>query len=436
MFEAVRCLGNESSLFDCDLSPWGVEGCHQEDILAVLCADDQQLLRNFTIISTESRDLQLTDQISNFLGIPSRSSLSQVVPYFTLADLSLRFCLSSRFDVAEASLLCRHLGFQCGAPDFTSSVRTENSVSVFAALSLSCPSEAGSDLLSGCQYHLEPDCSHQARLLCYSSCPPGLSLSASTTSLHSQTWQIELRDNVTSSGLEIYLDTVNILNQVSPGSRVSVATTLITDHSQAEAEVEVEVGRERRKRRQRRKCLRRLMVSVCDCLPWQQNSDHLQPVCAGQISLNCSQSVSRLWWSVGGDCSTAVQLTVQLLRVQVEEGEVCGDCGDTGHGSSLTYHLTGSHLTDTKSPNTLTIIKDQPASRTYIRIKDQSWISLAGIFGGLWSLLTGISVLSILELFYWAISHLSTSHNQRKGVKDSRLLYLKTFPSKAIVLLS
>ena len=127
MFEAVRCLGNETSLFDCDLSPWGVEGCHQEDILSVLCSDDQQLLRNFTITSTESQDIKLTEKISHFLGIPSRSSPSQVVPNFKFANRSLGFCLSSRFDVTEASQLCRHLGYQCGAPDFTSSVRTQNS---------------------------------------------------------------------------------------------------------------------------------------------------------------------------------------------------------------------------------------------------------------------------------------------------------------------
>ena len=129
MFEAVRCLGNETSVFDCDLSPWGVEGCHPDDILAVLCTDDQQLVRNFTISSTENQDLKLTDKISSFLGIPRRSwsSPTQVVPYFNVANLSLRFCLSSRFDVTEASMLCRHLGFQCGAPDFTNSGRSETS---------------------------------------------------------------------------------------------------------------------------------------------------------------------------------------------------------------------------------------------------------------------------------------------------------------------
>ena len=131
VFEAVRCLGNESSVFDCDLSPWGVEGCHQDDILAVLCSDDRQLLRNFTVSSTESQDLRLTDKISNFLGIAntgaSWSSPSRIVPHFNIANLSLSFCLTSRFAVTEASLLCRHLGFQCGAPDFSSSGRTENS---------------------------------------------------------------------------------------------------------------------------------------------------------------------------------------------------------------------------------------------------------------------------------------------------------------------
>ena len=306
-------------------------------------------------------------------------------------------------------------------------------VAVSLSVSLSCPSQT--DLLSSCETHLEPDCPHQAHLHCYSSCPPGLSVSASTTSLHSQTWQIHLTDSGSSSGLEIYLDSVNILNQVSPGSRVSVATTLITDDTEAEEEM-VEVGR-----RDSRACLRRLMLSVCGCLTWQHNYRLIQPVCAGQINLNCSQSVSRLWWSVGADCSSATQLTAKILRVQVEEREVCGDSGHTGtgQGPSLTYHLTCSHHTDTgpRSPTTLTIIKDHQASRTFVRVKHQSWISLAATFGGLWSLLTGISVLSILELFYWAISHLSTSHNERKGFTDNRLLFLKTLniPQTKLVLL-
>ena len=291
---------------------------------------------------------------------------------------------------------------------------------MLVAVSLSCPSQPQSDL-SSCQSHLQPDCPHLARLHCYSSCPAGLSVSASTTSLHSQTWQIDLADSVSSSGLEVYLDSVNILNQVSPGSRVSVATTIITDDTETEEEKVVEVvGRDSMK------CLRRLMESVCGCLAWQHNYRQLQPTCTGQINLNCSSTVSRLWWSVGADCSSAVQLSAKILRVQVEEGEVCGDCG-TGRGTSLTYQLTCSHQNDTRSPSSLTIIKDHQASRTFVRIKHQSWISLIATFGGLWSLLTGISVLSILELFYWAISHLSTSQNERKGFTDSRLLLTKTF---------
>ena len=292
---------------------------------------------------------------------------------------------------------------------------------------LSCPGDGArtqSDLLSSCQTHLETECLHQVRLQCFSSCPPGLSLSASTASLHSQTWQVDFRDNLSSS-LEVYLDTVNILNQVSPGSRVRVASTLVTDDT--ETEVETEVGRRRRRSSE---YLRRLMVSVCGCLAWQHNYRQLQPSCVGQINTNCSQSVSRTWWSLGADretdCTTVVQLVARLLRVRLDHQEVChqGDQGDQGdQGTSLTYHLTPacSHHTGSGAPTTLTIIKDHQASRTYIRVSHQSWLSLAATFGGLWSLLTGISVLSVLELAYWAISHLSTSNNHRNGFTDNRL---------------
>ena len=266
---------------------------------------------------------------------------------------------------------------------------------------LSCPPQ------SSCHYALLADCPHRARLLCYSSCPAGLSLSLSPPA---QTWQVELRENV-SSGLELYLGEVNILHQVSPGSLVRVASTLIAEDSEAVPGGEGEAGRDRTA------CLRRLMVAVCGCLAWQHNYHLLQPSCSGQISSNCSQSVSRLWGSVGGDCSTAVHLTTQLLRVQLEEEQLCGDCGA---GDTLSYHIT--QATDSRSPNSLTIIKDHQASSTFIRLRPQSWISLAATFGGLWSLLTGISVLSILEFLYWAISNLST-HNQRQGFRDSRVVF-------------
>ena len=163
-------------------------------------------------------------------------------------------------------------------------------------------------------------------------------------------------------------------------------------------------------------CLRRLMVAVCGCLAWHLNSRLLQPSCAGQLSTNCSQSVGRLWRAGGEDCTTVLPLSSNMFRLQLGQ-QLCADCGG---GDRLSYQIT--QHSGTGSPSSLTIIKDHLASSTFVRVKPQSWISLAATFGGLWSLLTGISVLSLLELFYWAIANLS-SHNQRKGFRDSRVLF-------------
>ena len=235
----------------------------------------------------------------------------------------------------------------------------------------SCPLE------SRCEYDLAASCLHTARLLCYSSCPPALSLSLSPPA---QTWQLELRENVSSS-LELYLDSVNILNRVSPGSRVRVATTIIAEEGEEKEEAD----------RDRTVCLRRLLAAVCGCLAWHHNYRLLQPNCVGQVSSDCSQSVSELWWSVGGDCVTAVQLATQILRVQLEEGQICGECEG---GDSLTYHITQD--SGSSSPNTLTIIKDHQASSTFIRVKHQSWLSLAATFGGLWYIKENFRISNIL----------------------------------------
>ena len=51
VFEAVDCLGGEESIFDCDLAPWGVEGCEGGDILTILCAEE--LVEGISIIDEE-----------------------------------------------------------------------------------------------------------------------------------------------------------------------------------------------------------------------------------------------------------------------------------------------------------------------------------------------------------------------------------------------
>ena len=402
VFEAISCLGNESSVFDCDLSPWGVEGCQDHEILALLCGDEKYLLgKNFTITSTEKESLELTDKISNFLGIPTsnRNSATDLVPSFNLANYSFGFCLSDKFGLTEASVLCQSLGYQCGAPDFghldtaqkaeqqckfvTSGPSTDVTVSVSVLVDLSCDGE--------CRYELRGDCDRPTGISCHSSCPRHLARSPLSTH-----WHITLREDV-SPCMEIFLGSVNIVNKLSLGSTVRVATTVVQDEEEAVYEAGLEERGE--------KCVRRLMTEVCGCLAWHHNSRLEQVTCQGEQLSNCSQSVSRLWSSAGGDCRAAVRLTGQILRVSLQEEELCEGCQESGAGTRVTHHVTHSSR-DCEQERGLTLVRDRQASATFTRHNTNHWLHSLASFGGLWSLLTGLSVLSVLELLYWFLSRL------------------------------
>ena len=197
--------------------------------------------------------------------------------------------------------------------------------------------------------------------------------------------------------MEIFLGSVNIVNKLSLGSTVRVATTVVRDEEEAVYEAGVEERGE--------KCVRRLMTGVCGCLPWHHNSRLDQVTCQGEQLSNCSQSVSRLWSSAGGDCREAVRLTGQTLRVSLQEEELCDSCEETGAATRVTHHVTHSSR-DCGQERGLTLVRDHQASTTFTRHNTTHWLLSLASFGGLWSLLTGLSVLSVLELLYWFLSRL------------------------------
>ena len=253
---------------------------------------------------------------------------------------------------------------------------------------------------AGCQYEVVGDCRLTSRLACHAPCPPGLA----TPLLPSHT-EIRLREDV-SSCMEIFLDSVNLINKISAGSIVRVATTVVTEEGGAEEEEEgvAPAG----------SCLRRLLVQVCGCLPWYDNSRLEQLTCLGEQHNNCSQSVRGLWTSVGGDCRAAVVVARQTLRLSLGP-DICQDCPQVGRGTRLTHHVTQSS-SGCGQARTVSLVRDLTATATYTRHRPPHWLHLLATFGGVWSLLTGLSVLSLVELLYWFSSHLyrppQTSHTE------------------------
>ena len=80
-------------------------------------------------------------------------------------------------------------------------------------------------------------------------------------------------------------------------------------------------------------CLRSLVVSACQCLPWQYNwQAGEEEVCAGGHRYNCSLAVVRLQEAAGGDCQLARRLVEQRMRIRLPAGVRqacrCGAGGD------------------------------------------------------------------------------------------------------------
>ena len=66
VFDKIDCVGEESSVFDCNLAPWGVHGCRQEDILGVVCSHDRENIEPFKLDLNVSETTAATSVIGSF----------------------------------------------------------------------------------------------------------------------------------------------------------------------------------------------------------------------------------------------------------------------------------------------------------------------------------------------------------------------------------
>ena len=121
VFEAVNCLGGEDSIFDCDLAPWGVEGCEGGDILTILCGEEG--VEGISVV-TEDGEGNGYSVFKKLLGYENKETL--ITPKMKFGSHQLGFCMGDNFGRNEANVLCQTLGFGCGMVNYTETGRTGN----------------------------------------------------------------------------------------------------------------------------------------------------------------------------------------------------------------------------------------------------------------------------------------------------------------------
>ena len=109
----------------------------------------------------------------------------------------------------------------------------------------------------------------------------------------------------------------------------------------------------------------------------------------------------------------------QRYRVSLEEADVCGQCVE-GAGVRVVHHVSRGPG-PCQASRELSLVMDQDNTVTEVRARTHTWLTIIAGLGGLWSLLTGVSLLSVLELVYWLAqtfyNHLEVTKSDQE-VKD------------------
>ena len=103
------------------------------------------------------------------------------------------------------------------------------------------------------------------------------------------------------------------------------------------------------------------------------------------------------------------------FRVGLDGNNVCSKCLDVEEGVRVTYHVRRGPVS-CQNGRMLSLIMDQDNTVTYMRLRPYCWVSLIAGLGGLWSVITGISLVTIMELVYWLSQ---TFYNHIEAVKDN-----------------
>ena len=104
----------------------------------------------------------------------------------------------------------------------------------------------------------------------------------------------------------------------------------------------------------------------------------------------------------------------------MDASKICRKCDednsvDEDERISVKYHLSHRPGGSCQNDKSLSIIMDQGSNNYYVRKPQLSWISIIAGVGGIWSVLTGVSIISIVEILYWICN---TFYNHHEAVSD------------------
>ncbi|XP_059099279.1 uncharacterized protein LOC131893304 [Tigriopus californicus] len=460
VLEKLACSGNERSIFECQIGPWGAHKCDEAEILSLACANDKSKFDFEPVIVNQDSLEALGSNQNGFVGI--QTSLG-IIPGCQGTQTNGARLWGDR----EANALCLEKEFECGMLNRTTD-RLERVLGhdgflqdVFARFNCSGKHEELTSLMS-CQPRLSSTCPSRetgSTICLYRSHPDfelckllqtefqGRDMTSSSYLLQrDRTLHLEIAfQNETKTGTEIQGSCKNSTISSSPikvfvgdlgeagkGNMVAlerrsrtdiqVSAKLIDTTEQVMREWTWESDRWCRngdlnysRKDCSLQCQASLAMAVCDCLPWSLSrtplpENGLSTICTG-ASILCLRKIETTLEVAARN----ITLAERILRGQELNINGLGNVRDRCrcpppcqgvvqyHVESTTFRGSqGTCGNEGENGNAwFHLYLDRTASISYLRRTKLPWELLLALVGGVMTLFCGFSLISILEWVYF-----------------------------------
>lgn len=456
VLEKLSCSGDERSIFECQLGPWGAHKCGEAEILSVACANDKS---NFdfepVIVDRDSLEALGANQ-KGFVGI--ETSLG-IIPGCQGTQTNGQRLWGDH----EANMLCLEKEFECGMLNRTSDpmervLNHEGFLqNVFARFNCSGKHDESPSLMS-CQPRLSSTCPSRetGSTVCLYRSHPDFEL---CKLLQTEFTSNDIMSSYLQRGKTLHLE-IAFQNETEAKIQGNCKNTTVSSSpiqvfvgGLGEAEKQNMVGLERRSRTDiqvsaklidttervmrewtwesdrwcrdgdlnysqkdcSRQCQASLAVAVCDCLPWFLSrtalpENGLSTICTG-ASVLCLKKIDTSL-EVAARNITLAERFLRAQELNINDLKNVRDrcrCPPPCRGV-IQYHVESTTLRD--SPETCTnggehgnawfhLYLDHTASISYLRRTKLPWELLLALVGGVMALFCGFSIISILEWVYF-----------------------------------
>ncbi|XP_023326594.1 uncharacterized protein LOC111700015 [Eurytemora carolleeae] len=438
-FQYVRCLGEESSVFSCDLSPWGVHGCKSEDLFTVLCYNGSSVGDIVPEIKTEPVQTNLLNRVQNIFNTPDLRIVNPIVKLGTLVAPICNFGASLQL----VELVCKQEGHHCG---FINTNKTYTTQNISVVSEISCGANAQN--LKECHVQLSSSCGDD-RLLSitcinkesplYQECVFLSSKGATgdiTRSLKVRFNSIGSKDECNNKFLKAFIHSDEASNEIriqDSRSQLINIKTISTDR-----EVGCEKSENYDQRICQQQCKARISECLCDCAPYSLIPLHLlgsqvHNTGSGYIrpcsNITCYSNLHKSVWLAPYNLPLALRISG---AAGIDGESSCSGVQDYCSCPPPCSHTQFSSQIIWEKPcaeTSLEMVLD-PTSTVSRRVARRStWIDDLVRCGAVFSLLTGLSLISLLEILYfltWRLyeEYTSDTKNVRGGtMKNDRSEY-------------